>query len=565
MIGTVINIFKIKSKNEKENIEEEEETKADNDIEFLINMMNCQNQTQTEGQESEKIVKIEIISDQNDIDPKSFDIKKRIQDIDVEFQKIQIKEIQICEYEHCKQKISGSNGHLTKGPVSGIRLCGPCYKYESRHNCLIPRSERLKGPVRLESNRLINPICEYCTQTAKWFTKGPVSSMSLCNACYKYEMKYRCLIPRSERLQGPNKNSKIKSKEKDDNFNMKENDVSDFVNDSDTEVEYKLIHVKFDDADEQNNSLLKCPCCVLNKENLVYHIQHFGMVEETKRKYYFFRSKTNENESEKCISGSRNYNQAVKIMQKKNQYYINQCKPVDPFVGENFADIQKTEHEGVYYNRRNKLWYLVVYVNSEKTVLVQEKTEYECIREKKLIQFLKDDGNEVSMCNNLIQEYTNMMQKMEKEREETIFVNLTDDNTLNLTQNKEFKSNDINSKKLEDKIKDKFYDVVPLKFIGLWKSKVNYCEWELKNDQYHSLENKTNQTHHNVKYLISGPFDIQFDFYKGSLSTVNGRYYEINWDNGDIWQKNMDQIPIKNSRSSNSSKNFLQDNYSNKD
>jgi hypothetical protein len=236
-------------------------------------------------------------------------------------------------------------------------------------------------------------FCEFCQRGREKLTKGKFSDKFLCNVCYIYEYRYGQLVPLYER----------KHNEKHKNHEL---------------IEVKLC---------ENDSLIKCKCCVPNKENLVYHIRHFGMSKDTRGNSFIFRSKIDENDREIYIIESDDYNKVVKEMQKKNQECIDQFEPVDPFVGEEFEDIQKSEHDGLYYNRRNELWYLVAYVNGDKIVLAQEKTEIDCLGKGEFrFKSLQIDGHEVKMCNNLISKYTKMKQKMENEAKETIDIKFTD-------------------------------------------------------------------------------------------------------------------------------------------
>jgi hypothetical protein len=199
---------------------------------------------------------------------------------------------------------------------------------------------------------------------------------------------------------------------------------------SEKKQESEFVEVKFTDAN-CNHSLLRCPCCVVNAENLVYRIQHFGMHYEERIKFYVFRAKLYKNIGKQMITGSQNYKTTDINMQQKN--FINlttmQRRTVDPIVGEKFDDIQKFDHDDltIYFNKRTGFWYLVAYVDDVKNVLTIENNENDCVTNgKSFVEYLKEKGLKVEICTDLIQEYTDMLKTIEEDRKQEIFIEFTD-------------------------------------------------------------------------------------------------------------------------------------------
>jgi hypothetical protein len=94
-------------------------------------------------------------------------------------------------------------------------------------------------------------------------------------------------------------------------------------------------------------------------------IEHIGISYEKRKKSYRCRQFIYKNKRPFHFLSRKNYYDCVAAAQRENENKILNDQPVDPFIGEKMLDIKKSKtypNDGLYYNQRNKLWYVVAFV-----------------------------------------------------------------------------------------------------------------------------------------------------------------------------------------------------------
>jgi len=96
----------------------------------------------------------------------------------------------VCEY--CAEM--SSLNFLLYSKLSTLKVCNACYRYEKKHGELIPKSRRANA-------KPFSNICGYCNRLncGKYLIKRKVYELKLCAVCYQFETTHGKLIPLNER------------------------------------------------------------------------------------------------------------------------------------------------------------------------------------------------------------------------------------------------------------------------------------------------------------------------------------------------------------------------------